>query len=444
MATWCSGKHKSPLLIFMLLLIFMVGRMQGRVCIEDERKALLEIKASIHELAYRFNIGNLLATWVDHGVASGECCDWERIKCDKTTGYITHLSLGNILSLEFEVDEYYDKDPIPLWQLNFSHFLHFKELKSLDLSWNYIGKPIADIGLEPLSSLKKLELLNLSTNYIETHIFPSLGALTSLKILDLSYINSYEGDNTPPFYDISEFSILENLEVLDLTQIGCYGTLQGSEAVSILKKLKVLNLRGNQFNESLITSLGALSSLKSLDLSENLLSGSFPAQELSNLANLEKLDLSLNKLNCTPSIQDCKSLMRLERLETISLGYNNFNKSIISCISFLPSLKILDLSGSLQFGSSFPTQELSLLRKLKTLDLSFCEFQSHTFNELPNLPDLEVLMLNQNNFNGTLPMAGKRKQKGCGCLTSPFKRILASEDKGDYGKTRTVNVGGSW
>ncbi|KAJ0929499.1 putative non-specific serine/threonine protein kinase [Helianthus annuus] len=200
MATWCSGKHKLPLLIFTLLLIFMVGRMQGRVCIEDERKALLDIKASLHELAYRFNIANLLTTWVDHGVASGECCDWERIKCDKTTGYITHLSLGNILSLEFEVDEYYDKDPIPLWQLNFSHFLHFKELKSLDLSWNYIGKPIADIGLETLSSLKKLELLNLSTNYIETNIFPSLTGLTSLKILDLSYINSYQGYNTPPFY----------------------------------------------------------------------------------------------------------------------------------------------------------------------------------------------------------------------------------------------------
>ncbi|KAM0066163.1 putative non-specific serine/threonine protein kinase [Helianthus debilis subsp. tardiflorus] len=376
MATWCSGKHKSPLLIFMLLLIFTVGRMQGRVCIEDERKALLEIKASFHELAYRFNIGNLLSTWVDHGVASSECCDWERIKCDKTTGYITHLSLGN--------------------------------LKSLDLSWNYIGKPIANIGLEPLSSLKKLELLNLSTNYIETNIFPSLGALTSLKILDLSYINSYQGYTMPPFYDISEFSIFENLEVLDLTQCGCYGTLQGSEAVSMLKKLKVLNLRENQFNESLITSLGGLSSLKSLDLSLNSLSGSFPAQELSNLTNLEKLDLSCNKLNYTPSIQDCKSLMRLERLESVYLGgsyYFNFNKSIISCISFLPSLKILDLSGSPQFGSSFPTQELSLLRKLKTLDLSVCGLQSHTLNELPNLPDLEVLILSLNNFNGTLPMA---------------------------------------
>ena len=52
----------------------------------------------------------------------------------------------------------------------------------------------------------------------------------------------------------------------------------GFEEVSILKKLKVLNLGDNRVNESFLTSLIALPSLKELDLSGNRLYGSFPAQ----------------------------------------------------------------------------------------------------------------------------------------------------------------------
>ncbi|KAI3773440.1 hypothetical protein L1987_47969 [Smallanthus sonchifolius] len=204
--------------------------------------------------------------------------------------------------------------------------------------------------------------------------------------------------------DIYEFSALENLEVLDLTSCGCYGTLQmqGSERVSILKKLKVLNLGSNQFNKTLITSLSALPSLKALDISYNNLYRSFPSQ-------------------------GCKSLTRLERLESISLAYNNFNKLIISCLRFFPSLKNLDLGGSLNLGRSFPMQGINLLHL--NLDLnhfnndimgSMAAFQSLRFlslqgsgvrgrlfaNEVPKLPHLEVLLLGNNNFNGTIPMEG--------------------------------------
>ncbi|KAJ0794613.1 putative non-specific serine/threonine protein kinase [Helianthus annuus] len=145
------------------------------------------------------------------------------------------------------------------------------------------------------------------------------------------------------------------------------------------------------------------------------------------------------------------SLMKLERLHSISLADNKFNKSIISCLSFLPSIKLLDLSSN-DLGSSFPLQELSSLRNLNTLDLSSCGLQSLTLNGtmsnlvhlnldsnsfniddmrftaafpslrflslersfieggrlfangVPNLPYLEVLLLSTNNFNETLPM----------------------------------------
>ncbi|KAL8252241.1 hypothetical protein R6Q59_035934 [Mikania micrantha] len=228
-----------------------------------------------------------------------------------------------------------------------------------------------------------------------------------------------------------------------------------SETTSALRKLKILNLGSNRFNESIASSFRALTSLKSLDLHDNLLSGSFPSQEISHLISLEKLDLGENSLNVTPSIQGCKSLMRLERLKSVSLGGNHFNKGIISCLSFLPSLDTLDLRGSFRYETiSFPMQELSSLRKLKTLDLSKCglqtlklngtmsnllhlnldnnkffsvddvvrfmaaafpslrflslkgcEMEGRLFaNEVPNFPYLKVLILSFNEFNGTLPI----------------------------------------
>ncbi|CAH1442607.1 unnamed protein product [Lactuca virosa] len=208
------------------------------------------------------------------------------------------------------------------------------------------------IGLERLSSLKKLKVLDLSGNHdIDNDIIPSLKTLTSLKILDLSD-TSLNGN-----FPISEFAALKNLEVLDLSYCYFNGTfeIQGFETGSILTKLKILNLGHNRFDESVITSLSILSSLTNLDLSNNPMSGPFPAQA-------------------------CKSLSRLKRLENINLSYHNFNKSIISCLSTLPSLKILDLSYSTSLGSSFP------------------------FQEFHDLPDLEVLLLRDNDFSGTLPI----------------------------------------
>ncbi|KAD4585433.1 hypothetical protein E3N88_23034 [Mikania micrantha] len=147
---------------------------------------------------------------------------------------------------------------------------------------------------------------------------------------------------------------------------------------------------------------------------------------------------------------------RLEKLETLSLGANNFNKSIISCLSFLPSLKTLDLRRNEEIGT-----ELSSLRELKTLDMSYCGLQSIAFNGTmsklvhlnldwnaffsvddvmrsmaaafpslrflslgncdmggrllangaPYIPYLKALILSRNNLNGTLPIEGFCKLK---------------------------------
>lgn len=71
-------EHKSWLfwwLIVRMIAIIPLRPAQG-VCIEEERNALLEIKASFMK-TYDYEADRVLSTWVDYG----ECCDWERA-CD--------------------------------------------------------------------------------------------------------------------------------------------------------------------------------------------------------------------------------------------------------------------------------------------------------------------------------------------------------------------------
>ncbi|KAL7616926.1 hypothetical protein Lser_V15G01259 [Lactuca serriola] len=460
MKCWACSKHKSLLcrllMLMMIHILSMAGHTQGD-CVEEERKALLEIKAS-HMKSYDSEIDHFLPTWVDYGSSTpgdggNNCCDWEMINCSTTTGHVTELSLYNLRGVE---DVYMD-DESKLWPLNrLERLSSLKKLEVLDLSGNHdidndiipslktlASLKVLDLsdtslngnfptnefaalenlemldlsycgfngtfeipGSERVSVLRKLKTLNLAGNRFNESIIRSLNTLSSLTSLDLSHSLMSgpfpaQGVRVGDISHISlndsslavaEFAALENLETLDLSYCGFDGTLQiqGSERVSILRKLKSLNLAGNWFNESIITSLSILSSLTNLDLSYNQMSGSFPAQELSHLTNLEELDLSETGLNGAPNIQACKTLSKLKRLKSINLSDNNFNKSIISCLSALPSLKILDLSHSFSWGSSFPVQEIF------------------------TLPDLEVLFLRDNGFNGTIPMEGGF------CIFPPF------------------------
>ncbi|KAD4585445.1 hypothetical protein E3N88_23046 [Mikania micrantha] len=205
------------------------------------------------------------------------------------------------------------------------------------------------------------------------------------------------------------------------------------KSLTRLEKLERLYLGGNNFNKSIISCLSFLPSLNTLDLSDSFEFGT-----------------------STFPMQDCKSLTRLEKLESLSFRDNYFDKSFISCLSFLPSLNTLDLSGYVEIETtSFPMQGILLLNvilktvgvvicngfkligvgtmsKLVHLNLDFnfffsvddvmrsiaaafpslrflslygCSMEGRLFaNEVPNLPYLKVLILSLNELNGTLPI----------------------------------------
>eukprot|EP00258_Populus_trichocarpa_P037410 XP_024453429.1 receptor-like protein 13 isoform X3 [Populus trichocarpa] len=389
----------------LLALLTLVGEWYGRCygCLEEERIGLLEIQSSIDP------DGVSLRDWVD----GSNCCEWHRIECDNTTRRVIQLSLRGsrdeslgdwvlnaslfqpfkeLQSLELEGFEVLSSKLRKL-DLSYNGFNNDKSilscfngnlstLKSLDLSENGLtagsGGGSCYLGLKVLSSrLKKLENLLLSWNHCNDSIFPSLTGFSSLKSLDLSY-NELTGSG---------------LKVLS----------------SRLKKLENLHLRRNQYNDSIFPSLTGFSSLKSLDLSNNQLTGSINSFEIisSHLGKLENLDLS----------------------------YNIFNDSILSHPSGLSSLKSLNLSGNMLLGSTAVNgsrkldflQSLCSLPSLKTLSLKDTNlsqgtlFNSSTLEELHldntslpinflqnigALPALKVLSVGECDLHGTLPAQG--------------------------------------
>ena len=70
-------------------LIVLVQLHGYRGCFDEERMGLLEIKEFVR---FSPNVtDHLLPSWVDDH--KSDCCHWERVTCDYTTGHVTHFSL---------------------------------------------------------------------------------------------------------------------------------------------------------------------------------------------------------------------------------------------------------------------------------------------------------------------------------------------------------------
>ncbi|GLU18823.1 hypothetical protein SLE2022_351000 [Rubroshorea leprosula] len=346
-------------------------------CLEEERIALLNLKHSICPPT-----GNVLASWERHG----DCCKWVGIECNITTKRVIKLSLNNTRDWNFGH-----------WYLNSSLFLSFKELKSLFLNGNYILGFMKNEGLERLSSLSNLKVLDLSYNQLNNSILSSLASLSSLKVLNLAF-NEMEGSlHSPGFKKPLELS---NLEVLDLSS--------------------------NSFNNMILSSLKGLPSLRILDLSDNKLKRILNIKELVALNELKELGLSYNNVESFMAPKDTRSLSMLEIL-SLRFNKNTCGSCLLQSIRAFPSIKTLDLSMSrstelvtIEDSHTFKELEILLLKEsslhnnflrsigtlnsLKVLSVSFCELNgtlsSQGWCELKNLEELD---LSGNNFQGMLP-----------------------------------------
>ncbi|GMY34563.1 receptor-like protein 15 [Fagus crenata] len=128
-------------LLCALLLFVQIHEHRG--CIEEERTGLLELKSFV-----KSNINYtdpFLPSWVNE--AKSECCDWERVSCNATTGHVIRLGLDDINEIRFADFDLDYVDQEGSWFFNVSLLLPFKELRILDLSENEISGWLGNEGM---------------------------------------------------------------------------------------------------------------------------------------------------------------------------------------------------------------------------------------------------------------------------------------------------------
>ncbi|XP_020268664.1 LRR receptor-like serine/threonine-protein kinase FLS2 [Asparagus officinalis] len=174
-----------------------------------------------------------------------------------------------------------------------------------------------------------------------------------------------------------------------------------------------LDLHRRGISGKLSGSLFNLTSLQTLDLSDNLFEGSFPQSGFENLAKLTYLDLSNNSFEGSFPQSGFENLTQLTHLD---LSGNNFEGSFPqSGFENLTQLTYLDLSSN-SFEGSFPQSGFENLTQLTHLDLYLTEFSgqvpigiSHLTNliflgighdvlQLWNLPSFRTLVGNLTNL----------------------------------------------
>ncbi|XVF65728.1 hypothetical protein PTKIN_Ptkin09bG0273000 [Pterospermum kingtungense] len=305
--------------VLLSVLSLEVGWSNG--CWEQERLALLQLKPFFPDLR-RIN-------WTEE--EGSDCCQWERVECNKTTRRVTKLSLTSTI---------FNFQSIEKWYLNASLFLPFEELRTLYLNRSQIAGCVESEGFGKLSELNRLEILDLRGNYFNGSSLSTLTEISSPKSLYLAGNLLDRGSNYA-----QEFYALSNLETLDLSWNEVNQFVISKEK-RCLRKLKILKLDGVSTKQSfsLVSLLEPFSSVKTISLTDNsYLNKTVITQELHMLRNVKDLFLDNTRLG----INFLQSIGSLTSLKTLSLS----NCGLIGTLPaegwcYLKSLEELRLNGN--------------------------------------------------------------------------------------------------
>ncbi|KAF2323202.1 hypothetical protein GH714_034110 [Hevea brasiliensis] len=352
---------KCLLLGLMILWIQIHG---NKGCFEVERLALLNFKEFARSDGV--DVDHLLSSWVDDSMS--DCCKWERVTCNSTTGFERLSGLKKLETLDLSYNYFNNSilsslEVLKEKELDISgHWFNNSILLSLGALISLKASMVTDMfdtmtGSFPIQGFERLENLDISDNRFNKSILSSLGALTSLRTLKIGW-NHMEGS-----FPIQELNNLKNLEILDISGNWFNGflSLEGFE------KLEELDISWNRFNSSILSSLGTLTSLKTLILSDMLdtMAGSFPIQGLCKFKSLVELGLGGNRFS--GPLPEC--IGNLTNLQVLDLSFNQLSGNFQSVVSKLTSLKYLLLSGN-EFKGLFSFSALANHSKLEVFLLS--------------------------------------------------------------------------
>ncbi|XP_042478851.1 receptor-like protein 7 [Macadamia integrifolia] len=369
--------------LLLLLLPQIQAAQESHICLHDQKSALLQFR---HEFIITDNIS--FSSWEPET----DCCSWEGVTCNVTTGYVIRLDLNSKLSG-------------PIYSNSSLFGLH--HLQRLNLAYN-------DFNLAPIPSgfdrLPSLTHLNLSKSNFYGQIPWEFSRLTRLVSLDLSSYFSYAKLERPNLKELIQnlTSLVElYLDGVDLSSPSPSPTQGSSDHWSQVLPQSLPNLRA-------------------LSLSYCSLSGPIHPS-FSQLVLLEELqldgnyNLSLEAPNFLP--------LNFSHLKTLSLSYCGLYGEFPNSVFQLPNLRILDVSensllngqlpdfplnNSFQYISLYRTNfsgaipdSIGNLRFLTTLRLGICNFSGSIPPSLTNLTQLTELDLSSNSFTGSVPMFNK-------------------------------------
>ncbi|KAL3635709.1 hypothetical protein CASFOL_020256 [Castilleja foliolosa] len=425
-----ENMKSSSILLSIIIIIFLIVE-QSIVCclaknnitfdcVPREKKALLRFKASLSDPFDR------LSSWKTEYY----CCSWEGVECDKATGHVIELHLGNRVKKEHDYTF-----TTPLITLRServdSSLMELKYLHYLDLSLcDFQGSSIP----ASLGSMKHLQHLNLSNANFSGVVPHQLSNLSSLRTLDLG------SSIFDPFYnrvivnDLTWANNLSSLEYLDMSYVNLnrakdlvkvLGTLPSLLELrmsntgldntnlphtncfnsTLFTNVQHLDLRNNSFEGELPCFLRNMTSLSFLDLSFNYFNSS-SSQPFPILMNLSYLDLSSNSLNHSATWISDFLLNKYCRLKSLNLNHNKFHgdisgvlKNISKCSSH--NLESLELRYN-EFHIGHLPEELGELKQLKVLDVSVNQLSGEIPIVLGQLSNLKKIDISENAFEGTL------------------------------------------
>lgn len=264
-----------------------------------------------------------------------------------------------------------------------------KKWKNVPSSWGKSNDPCGakwdGVSCDGNGRVTSLNLFGMS---MSGTLGDDIGSLTELRILDLSSNNL---DGPLP----AAIGKLLKLEYLALVGCGFIGPVPSE--LGNLSQLKFFALNSNKLTGSIPPSLGKLSNVTWLDLADNQLTGSLPMSRdngtgLDQLVKAEHFHFNYNMLEGSVPESLFNSTMHLRH---ILFDRNNFTGPIPASIGGIPSLEVLRLNNNGFMGEVPP---LNNLTKLQVLMLS----NNKLSGQIPNLTgmsSLENVDISNNSFD---------------------------------------------
>ncbi|KAG6554141.1 hypothetical protein Mapa_004057 [Marchantia paleacea] len=329
-------------------------------------------------------------------------CNWTRVECEGVGASATVRridlnqrnlagpvppSIGLLLNLTHISADGNRFDSIP------SNFFKAKQLKFISFRNNLITGNV----LDRLSAFQSLRVLLLGQNLLS-------GRIDSLSRLNRSAVQAIDLAGNGMQGNLSTLSGFTKLTILHLGQNQLTGELG---TIRDMPSMYDLSLEDNNFTGSI--PLSTLSGMISVNLSRNLLQGTFTLNEIFVPGTINSLDLSDNRFTeVVPEFLDSRNLSAQSTLDffwargvsKILLGGNGLTGSIGS---FPESAATLNLSHNSLGGDLPQTGKATFFDGMETLLLNNNSFTGPIPAGFWTMANAVTMDLSRNQLNGTLP-----------------------------------------